>query len=40
MICAVRDGRKLMFDGREGRKSVAVFEAIYASSDKEVWVDV
>jgi UDP-N-acetyl-2-amino-2-deoxyglucuronate dehydrogenase len=40
MIGAVRDGRKLLCDGREGRKSVAILEAVYASSDKGAWVNL
>jgi UDP-N-acetyl-2-amino-2-deoxyglucuronate dehydrogenase len=40
MVQAVRDGGKVVCDGREGRKSVAVFEAVYASSDRDAWVKV
>jgi predicted dehydrogenase len=38
MVGAIRDGKPLQCDGREGRKSVALFEAIYRSSDQESWV--
>ena len=40
MVGAVRDGRPVVCDGREGRKSVAIIEAVYASSDSESWTDV
>ena len=33
MVGAVRDGKPVQCDGYEGRKSVAIFEAIYKSSD-------
>ena len=29
-----------MCNGREGRKSVAIFEAVYNSSDSGSWVDL
>ena len=40
MVSAVRDGTPLQCDGHEGRKSVAIFEAIYRSSDSGVPVKV
>jgi predicted dehydrogenase len=33
MVGTVRDGKPLQCDGYEGRKAVAIFEAIYTSSD-------
>ena len=33
MVGAIRDGKALQCDGHEGRKSVAIFDAIYRSSD-------
>jgi predicted dehydrogenase len=33
MVGAVRDGKPLQCTGPEGRKSVAIFEAIYKSSE-------
>lgn len=33
MVGAVRDGKPVQCDGYEGRKSVAIFDAIYRSSD-------
>jgi predicted dehydrogenase len=38
MVGAVREGKPLQCDGGEGIKSVALFEAIYASSDSGRWV--
>ena len=40
MVQAVRNGGRVICDGREGRKSVAVFEAVYASSDSDTWVNL
>ena len=40
MIGAVRDGRKVICDGREARKSVAIFEALYASSESDSWEEI
>ena len=40
MIGAVRDGKPVQCDGYEGRKSVAIFEAIYKSSDTNQPVEV
>ncbi len=40
MVGAVRDGRSVVCDGSEGRKSVAILEAVYRSSDSEAWVNV
>lgn len=40
MVSAVRDGTPVVCDGREGRKSVAVLEAVYESSDADGWVTV
>ncbi len=37
MVRAVRDGTPVQCDGREGRKSVAIFEAVYESSDSDSW---
>lgn len=37
MVFAIRDGKPVMCDGREGRKSVAIFEAAYNSSDSGLW---
>ena len=38
MVRAVRDGAPVQCDGREGRKSVAIFEAVYHSSDADSWM--
>ena len=40
MVFAIRDGKPVMCNGREGRKSVAIFEAVYNSSDSGSWVDL
>lgn len=40
MVHAVRDGKPVQCDGREGRKSVALFEAVYDSSDSGIWTTV
>ena len=39
MVRAIREGRPVQCDGREGLKSVALFEAIYASSDAGDWIE-
>jgi predicted dehydrogenase len=40
MVGAVRDGKPLQCTGYEGRKSVAIFEAIYRSSEAGKAVEV
>ena len=40
MVRAVRDGTQVMCDGIEGRKSVAIVEGVYASSESETWLAV
>jgi predicted dehydrogenase len=40
MVRAVRDGRPVACDGREGRKTVAIIQAVYESSDRDSWVEV
>ena len=38
MVAAVRDGKPVQCDGHEGRKTVAIIEAVYHSSDTGDWV--
>ena len=40
VVSALRHGTGLQCDGREGRRTVALFEAIYAASDRDAWVEV
>lgn len=40
MVRAIRDGKPVACDGKEGRKTVAIFEAVYASSDDDAWKGV
>jgi UDP-N-acetyl-2-amino-2-deoxyglucuronate dehydrogenase len=40
MVGAVRDGKPLQCDGYEGRKAVAIFEAIYKSAESGKTVEV
>ena len=40
MVSALHHGTGLQCDGREGRRTVALFEAIYAASDNNSWVEV
>ena len=40
MVSALHHGTGLQCDGREGRRTVALFEAIYAASDRNAWVEV
>jgi predicted dehydrogenase len=40
MVGAVREGKPLQCTGREGIKSVALFEAIYISSDTGRWIEI
>ncbi len=39
MVAAVRDGKPVQCDGYEGRKTVAIIEAVYQSSDSGEWVN-
>ncbi len=40
MVAAVRDGKPVQCDGHEGRKTVAIIEAVYQSSDIGQWVNL
>lgn len=40
LVSALRTGTELQCDGREGRRTVALFEAVYAASDGDSWVTV
>lgn len=40
LVSALRNGTDLQCDGREGRRTVALFEAVYAASDRDSWVAV
>ena len=40
MAGAIRTGSALQCDGREARRSVALFEAVYRASDTGAWVEV
>ena len=40
VVSALRNGTELQCDGREGRRTVALFEAVYAASDTDSWVAV
>ena len=40
MVHAIRDGKPVQCDGHEGRKSVAIFEAVYETSDTGSWLDI
>lgn len=40
MVGAIRTGSALQCDGREARRSVALFEAVYRASDSGSWVEV
>ena len=40
MVSALHHGTALQCDGNEGRRTVALFEAVYAASDGDTWVDV
>jgi len=40
MVWAVRDGKPVQCDGREGRKTVQIIEAVYESSRTGDWVDI
>ena len=40
LVSALRNGTDLQCDGREGRRTVALFEAVYAASDRDSWVTV
>ena len=40
LVSALHRGTGLQCDGREGRRTVALFEAIYAASDNNSWVEV
>ena len=40
VVQALQRGTGLQCDGREGRRTVALFEAIYAASDRNAWVEV
>ena len=40
VVSALRRGTAVQCDGREGRRTVALFEAIYAASDRNAWVEV
>ncbi len=40
VVSALRAGTDLQCDGREGRRTVALFEAVYAASDGGAWIDV
>ena len=40
MVGAIRTGSALQCDGREARRSVALFDAVYRSSDSGSWVEV
>ena len=40
MVGAVRDGKPVQCDGREGRKTVQIIEAVYESSKTGDWVDI
>ena len=39
-MSALRTGTELQCDGREGRRTVALFEAVYAASDGDSWITV
>ena len=40
VIGALRNGTEVQCDGREARKSVAIFEAVYGSSDSGRWIEL
>ena len=40
VVSALHHGTGLQCDGREGRRAVALFEAVYAASDRDAWVEV
>lgn len=40
VVSALGAGTDLQCDGREGRRTVALFEAVYAASDGDAWIDV
>ncbi len=40
MVRTIRTGSALQCDGREARRSVALFEAVYRASDTASWVEV
>ena len=40
VVSALHHGTGLQCDGREGRRTVALFEAVYAASDRDAWVEV
>lgn len=40
VVSALRRGTALQCDGREGRRTVALIEAVYAASDGDSWVTV
>ena len=40
MVNAIQTGSTLQCDGREARRSVALFEAVYRSSDTGSWAEV
>ncbi|MDE0193040.1 MAG: Gfo/Idh/MocA family oxidoreductase [Gammaproteobacteria bacterium] len=40
VVGALHHGTALQCDGREGRRTVALFEAVYAASDHDAWVEV
>lgn len=40
MVGAIRTGAALQCDGREARRSVALFQAVYRASDAGSWVEV
>ena len=40
VVSALHNGTELQCDGREGRRTVALFEAVYAASDADSWVAV
>ena len=40
MVSALQRGTALQCDGREARRAVALFEAVYAASDRGAWVEV
>ena len=40
MVRAIKEGIPVQCNGREGRKSVALFESVYVSSDSEKWLNI
>lgn len=40
VVSAIRNGTSLQCNGREGLRSVALFEAIYRASDTDSWVEM